>query len=208
MLRIHNFARGARGQRVMWLCEEMGLPYCVENHTFPVSAAYRALNPLGTVPFLEDTGGVAFNESIAMLIYIVQRYGPTPLWPTSDPRLMARCLQVTVFGETELGMNLNALLAAHFMAPPTAKGNWSVVQLDQRVRRALDYAADLVAPARYAVGETLTLADISLSCALNMWQGGLGGELPQDLAAYQETMRQRPAYQRAGARCAEDTSAR
>src|SRR5262245_25726492 len=53
MMKIHNFARGVRGQRVMWLCEEMGLPYTVQNHAFPVGADYRALNPLGTVPFLE-----------------------------------------------------------------------------------------------------------------------------------------------------------
>jgi glutathione S-transferase len=50
MMKIHNFARGARGQRVMWLCEEMGLPYAVQNHSFPVATDYRALNPLGTVP--------------------------------------------------------------------------------------------------------------------------------------------------------------
>ena len=62
MIKIHNFARGARGQRVMWQCEEMGLPYSVENHPFPVGDAYRALNPLGTVPFLKDVGGVAINE--------------------------------------------------------------------------------------------------------------------------------------------------
>ena len=43
MIKIHNFARGARGQRVMWQCEEMGLPYVVENHPFPVGEGYRAL---------------------------------------------------------------------------------------------------------------------------------------------------------------------
>jgi glutathione S-transferase len=81
MMKIHNFARGARGLRVMWLCEEMGLPYSVQNHSFPVSDDYRALNPLGTVPFLEDDGGVAINESVAIMFYVAQRYGPTPLLP-------------------------------------------------------------------------------------------------------------------------------
>jgi glutathione S-transferase len=116
MMTIHNFARGARGQRVMWLCEEMGLAYAVKNHPFPVPADYRALNPLGTLPFLEDSNGVAVNESVAIMLYIAQRYGPTPLLPTADAALMARCLQLTMFGETEIGMNLNPLLAAHFMA--------------------------------------------------------------------------------------------
>jgi hypothetical protein len=39
MIRIHNFARGARGMRVFWQCEEMGLPYQVETVSFPPSEA-------------------------------------------------------------------------------------------------------------------------------------------------------------------------
>jgi len=52
MLTIHNFARGARGLRAIWLAEEMGLDYVVLNHSYPVDSYYRALNPLGTVPLL------------------------------------------------------------------------------------------------------------------------------------------------------------
>ena len=82
MITLYTFARGARGLRVMWLCEELSLPYTVRNHAFPVGSDYRALNPLGTVPFLEDEGGVAINESVAMMLYIASTYGPTPLLPT------------------------------------------------------------------------------------------------------------------------------
>jgi glutathione S-transferase len=202
MIRIHNFARGARGQRLMWQCEEMGLPYAVENHAFPVGAGYRALNPLGTVPFLEDAGGVAINESVAMMLYVAQKYGPTSLLPTADDASMARVLQLTLFGETELGMSLNSLLTAHFMAPDKDKRNWSVQMLEQRIDRALRYAATLVGDRAFLVGDDLTLADISVSCALGIWQGGLGGTLPAELDAYQARLRDRPAYQRARSRCA------
>src|SRR5215831_326858 len=194
MMKIHNFARGARGQRVMWLCEEMGLPYVVQNHSFPVAADYRALNPLGTVPFLEDSGNVAINESIAIMLYIAQHYGPTPLLPTSNAALMAQCLQLTLFGETEIGMNLNPLLGAHFMAPDADKRNWSVIGLEQRVKRAIEYADTLVRDRSYLVGDALTLADISVSCSLAMWEGGLGRTLPEGLAAYQDRLRARPDY--------------
>jgi glutathione S-transferase len=186
----------------MWLCEEMGLPYTVQNHSFPVGADYRALNPLGTVPFLEDSGGVAINESVAMMLYIAQHYGPTPLLPTSDPALMARVLQVTLFGETEIGMNLNPLIAAHFMASDPDRRNWSVIGLEKRVERAIQFAATLVHDSSFLVGDNLTIADISVSCGLGIWQGALGGELPDALAAYQEGLHSRPAYQRARSRCA------
>ena len=81
MITIHNFARAARGLRIYWQCEEMGLPYRALRVPFPSDAAYRALNPLGSTPFLQDDGGVAINESVAMMLYLAQRYGPTPLLP-------------------------------------------------------------------------------------------------------------------------------
>jgi len=203
MMKIHNFARGARGQRVMWLCEEMGLQYAVQNHSFPVAADYRALNPLGTVPFLEDSGGVALNESVAIMLYIAQHYGPTPLLPTGNAALMAQCLQLTLFGETEIGMNLNPLLAAHFMAGKDDRRNWSVIGLEQRIKRAIDYAETLIHYRSYLVGDDLTLADISVSCGVGIWEGALGRQLPEALMAYQDRLRARPAYQRAKARCAD-----
>jgi glutathione S-transferase len=206
MMTIHNFARGARGLRVMWVCEEMGLPYQVRNYQFPVPGDYRALNPLGTVPFLEDSDGVAMNESLAIMLYIVQRHGPTPLLPTGDPALLGRCLQLTLFGETEIGMNLNPLLGAHFMAPDADKRNWSVIGVEQRVKRAIGYADTLIRERSYLVGDALTLADISVSCSLVMWQGGLGGALPEGLAAYQDRLQARPTYQRGRTRCADGTN--
>jgi glutathione S-transferase len=209
MMTIHNFARGGRGLRVMWLCEEMGLPYAVHNHTFPVSADYRVLNPLGTVPSLEEDGGdgnghagVVMNESVAIMLYIAQRHGPTPLLPTEDPVRFARCLQLTLFGETELGMTLNPLIAARFMAAEADKRNWSVVGLEGRIARAIDYAETLMrGQSGLLLGDDLTLADISVSCGLGIWQGALGGELPPGLMAYQDRLRARPAYQRARSRC-------
>jgi glutathione S-transferase len=149
MLTIHNFPNGARGLRVMWLCEEMGLPYRVQHHPFPVGEAYRALNPLGTVPLLEDGENAAINESIAIMLYIAQRFGPTPLLP-NDARL-AKCLQLTMFGETEIGMILNPLLAAHFMAGKADKQNWSVLRLEQRLAAAIDHADNLLAGNEYFV---------------------------------------------------------
>jgi glutathione S-transferase len=56
-------------------------------------------------------------DSVAMMLYLAQKYGPTPLLPGNDSPALARVLQMTVFGETAIGMSLNPLLRAHFMAP-------------------------------------------------------------------------------------------
>jgi glutathione S-transferase len=117
LIRIFHFAHGARGVRVVWLCEEMGLPYEVVALPFPVPESYRALHPLASVPFLEDESGVAMSESVAMLFYLAQRYGPTPLLPMQEPAVLARVLQMTVFAEATLGGRMNGLMVAHFGAP-------------------------------------------------------------------------------------------
>jgi glutathione S-transferase len=197
MIKIHNFARGARGLRAIWQCEEMGLPYQVETVSYPPSDAYRALNPLGTVPFLEDEGGVAMGESVAMMLYIAQKYGPTPLLPGKDDPSFARVLQMTVFGEATIGAGVNFLLGAHFVAPEADKRNWSVLSQEKRIAEALRYVADMIGTNPFLVGADLTLADISVSSALGIWRGALGHALSDQLSDYQARIAARPAYQRA-----------
>ena len=200
MIRIYNFARGgARGMRVMWLCEEMDLPYQVVGLPYPVPESYRALHPLATVPFLEDTDGVAMSESVAMLLYLAQRYGPTPLLPT-DPPALARVLQMTVFAEATLGGRMNPLMEAHFGAPEADKRNWSVLGLESRIGTALDYVADMLeAPGPYLAGAEFTLADIAVVTIFGIWRGALGKLLPERLAEYQARLTARPAYAKAQA---------
>ncbi|EPX57175.1 Glutathione S-transferase [Cystobacter fuscus DSM 2262] len=197
MIKIHNFPRGARGLRVMWLCEEMGLPYQVEKVSFPTSEAYRALNAMGTVPFLEDEGGVAINESVAMLLYVAQRYGPTPLLPGKEDPALARVLQLTVFSEATFGAGMNPLMDAHFGAPEADKRNWSVRTLEGRVAKAVKFLSDQLGAGPFLVGSQLTLADIALCTALGIWRGALDRTPPDNLAAYWERLKARPAYQRA-----------
>jgi glutathione S-transferase len=199
MIRIYNFARGARGLRVMWQCEEMGLPYQVETVSFPPDAAYRARHALGSVPFLEDADGVAIGESVAMMLYLAQRYGPTPLLSAADPAALARVLQMAVFGEAAIAAEMNPLLAARFVAPEADKRNWSVRAQEARVERALGYVADRLGQEPYVAGATFTLADISVGPALGMWRGALGRALPEALVAYHARLAARPAYQRARA---------
>jgi glutathione S-transferase len=199
MIKIHNFARGARGLRAMWVCEEMGLPYQVEIVTFPVSQAYRELNPMGSVPFLED-GAVKINESVAIILYLAQKYGPTPLLPEKGDPAFARVLQMCVFSEATIGAGLNTLLAAHFAAPEADKRNWSVKGAEARMEQALNFVERVLGDGPYLAGATFTLADIAISTTLGIRQGALGQETPPKLAAYRQLLMERPAYQRAKAK--------
>ena len=197
MITIHNFSRGIRGVRVAWVCEEMGLDYRAVGFEFPVPAAYKAKYPPGSVPFLEDEDGVGIGESVAQMLYLAQRYGPTPLLP-SEPAAMARVLQLTVGAEASLGGLMNPLMGAKFAAPADQKANWTNGFCEARVAEMLGYVESLL-EGDYFVGDGLTLADIAVSTSLGMWQGALDKEIPPGLAAHRARMQARPAYQKATA---------
>src|SRR5215210_1347560 len=159
MITIYSFWRGIRGVRVAWQCEEMGLAYDAVGFDFPVPAEYRAKYPPASVPFLEDQGGVAIGESLAQMLYLAGRYGPTPLLPT-DPAAMARVLQITVASEASLGGLMNPMIGTKFAAPQDQKSNWTDLFCAGRVADGLAYADSLLGGRDYLVGDGLTLADI------------------------------------------------
>lgn len=196
MITIYNFPGGVRGLRIAWQCEEMGLAYDARAFNYPPPADYVAKYPPGSVPFLEDEGGVAMGESVAMMLYLAQRYGPTPLLP-ADPAQMGRVLQLVVASEAAMGGLMNPMMGTKFAAPDAQKANWTNGFCGARVRDALAYAQGLLADCAFFVGDGLTLADIAVSTVLGMWKGALGEEIPPALAAHRERMMARPAYQRA-----------
>lgn len=196
---IHNFPRGGRGVRLFWQCEEMGLPYETKAVMFPPSAAYLALNPIGNVPFLQD-GDVAINESVAIMFYLAEKYGPTPLLPAKDDPSFARVLQMLIFSEASLGSSVNTLLAAKFAAPEADKTNWSVRVTEERVEQFLEFIDEKLGDQPYLAGSKFTLADIAISTAMGVYRGALGKTIPARLSAYQDRLQARPAYERAKAR--------
>jgi glutathione S-transferase len=185
----------------MWLCEEMGLPYEVKVVSYPPSAQYLALHSPGSVPYLEDdTAGVALAESVAILLYLANRYGPTPLMPARDAPQLARVLHLAEFGEATIGAGMNPLLAAQFMAPEADKGNWSVRAQRTRLEGAFKYLGDMLGEHEFVAGAALTLADVSVAPALGLCRV-VGLPLPEKLDAYRQRLQARPAYQRAQVRC-------
>jgi glutathione S-transferase len=124
---ITVFGEG-RGFRVVWLLEEMGLPYRLR----PVDliagveddAEFLAINPAGFIPALQD-GAVTMVESIAIMEYLIARHGPTPLVP--DPRDPAFALyqQFLHLGEAGLGASMYIVVVSRNLAPEDDKQNWA-----------------------------------------------------------------------------------
>lgn len=87
MLTLHHLET-SRSQRVLWLLEELNLPYALQ--TYPRDAktrlappALKRIHPLGLSPILCDRG-LVIAESGAIIEYLAERYGAwaPPTWPT------------------------------------------------------------------------------------------------------------------------------
>src|SRR3954447_6930096 len=82
----------SRSIRVVWVLEEMGLPYSVRQVDMLAAEQdpkFLAVNPADYIPALRD-GAVGLVESIAIRESLMARYGPTPLAPgPHDPILAA-----------------------------------------------------------------------------------------------------------------------
>ncbi len=101
MLKIYH-SKQSRSMRVVWLCEELGLPYEVEHLAMFTpemkTPDYLAIHPLGKVPAIDD-GGFVLWETGAIFEYLVARYSDGALIPPRDTREGARAAQWIGYGE-------------------------------------------------------------------------------------------------------------
>jgi len=196
MLKIFHAPR-TRSHRIVWLCEEMGVPYEIVAVKFTdPSPELLAVNPLKSLPALQD-GDVTMIESIAMMLYIMGRYGPTDLQlQPSDPQY-ARYLQFLLFGEAGMAMYGNPLVATKFFAPEDKRVNWTSDYLKAAFAKRLAFAENHLRDSPYIIGDRFTAADISVGYTVGL--AGFAGdiELSPTLQAYHDRLKARPAYQRA-----------
>jgi glutathione S-transferase len=78
MLIVHHLGK-SQSERIVWLCEELGLPYELEHTvrdpvTMLAAADYKALHPIGSAPVIID-GGLVLAESGAIVEYISRKCG-------------------------------------------------------------------------------------------------------------------------------------
>ena len=196
---ITVFGEG-RGFRVVWLLEEMSIPYRLR----PVDllagvekdAEFLAVNPAGFIPAIQD-GNVTMVESIAIMEYLMGRYGPTQLAP--DPRHPAfpAYQQFLHLGEAGLAASIYFVVGARNFAPEAQRQNWSAGQAREVFDSRLGLVTRQLARWPYLAGETFTAADISVTYALELAQRSGGVTLGQAERAYVARTGGREAYKRA-----------
>lgn len=167
MIELHHCA-DARSFRVLWTLEEMGLPYRLHLLPFPPRARapeYLAVNPLGTIPFLED-GETQMSESAAIVQYLAVRHGPTPLAVAPEDTAYGAWLNWLHFGEATLTFPQTLVLRYRRLEPEARRLPQAADDYAQWFKSRLRHVDRALAAAEHLCAGRFTAADISVGYAL------------------------------------------
>ena len=201
MLTIFH-APGTRSLRVIWLCEELGLPHEVKTIEFTgpyrKSSEFRALNPVGKVPAMTD-GDFSMFESGAMVQYLLDRHGQGRLQPAPGTEAHARYLQWNWFAESTYARPIGEIVN-HGRAFGEAGRIAAVVEEMKGRARVCSEAVDQALQGRdYLLGDEFSAADIMMGYTVMIAQRFTSIDGLDALCRYWERLSARPAYQRAAA---------
>ncbi len=200
MLKVYGFSRvnaGARGNtrdlRVLWALEEMGMAYEIVGMDHPKheldSPAFRAKNPFGQIPIIDDDG-VIVSESGAILLYLARKSGKLM------PRDLAGEAQVLRWSVTALTTIEVPVLALWFVNLSGGKGTQPSQALRGWSEQRLGELDGWLANRQYVATEEFTVADILMTHVLG---GGTDPNLLKpnaNILAYRERCTKRDAWKR------------
>jgi len=212
MIVVHHL-NNSRSQRVLWLLEELGLPYeikCYERdpQTMLAPASLREVHPLGKSPVITD-GELTLAESGAIIEYLVERYGNGRLVPASgtpehwrytywlhyaEGSAMPPILLKLIFDQIEKN-------PMPFFVRPIARSIASRVKssfIEPQLTQHLDYMEAEIGKNTWFAGNEFSAADIQISFPLEaaVARAGLNASRPK-LMAFLNRIHTRSAYQQA-----------
>jgi glutathione S-transferase len=212
MITVHHL-NNSRSQRVLWLLEELGVPYEIKRYerdakTMLAPPELRAVHPLGKSPVITD-GDVTVAESGAIVEYLVDKYGNGKLAPA--PGTPER-LRYTYWLHYAEGSAMPPLLLKlifgfiptqpmPFFIKPIARGICSKVMntfIDPQLNLHLDYMESELGKSSWFAGEAFSAADVQMSFPLEAAKsrGNLDASRPK-LSAFLERIHARPGYKAA-----------
>ena len=212
MITVHHL-NNSRSQRILWLLEELGLPYEIRYYqrnpeTMRAPPELLAVHPLGRSPVITD-GEIVIAETGAVIEYLLDSYAGGRLRPAAGSAERRRFTYWLHFAEgsemTPLLLRLvfDRLAAAPmpFFARPIARGLTRKVResfVDPQIAAHLDFVESELGRWEWFAGEEFSAADVQMSFPLEVsaMRAGLGHERVR-IKAFLARIHARPAYQRA-----------
>jgi len=209
VITLHHL-ENSRSQRILWLLEELGVPYEIDRYerdqiTSLAPLDLLKIHPLGKSPVITD-GDLVVAESGAIIEYLVNKYDDGKLRPAKGtPERMDYTYWMHYAEGTfmplmivSLIMNRIATAPMPFFVKPVAKGIVEKVRqgyLSPNIKRNLEYMNTVLGKTTWFCGDELTAADIQMSFSLEAAdvRTNLSEDYPS-LKGFLERMKARPAY--------------
>ena len=213
MITVHHL-NDSRSQRVLWLLEELGLPYEIVKYqrdpkTMLAPPELQKVHPLGKSPVISD-GEATVAESGAILEYLIEKHGQGRLMPAPGTPEYWRAKYWLHFAEgSAMPPLLLKLLFGRlipnapmpFFAKPIARGISAKLlgaMVDPNLKRQLDFMEAELNKSTWFAGHEFSVADIQMSFPVEAaaQRAGLDASRPK-LMAYLARIHARPAFKRA-----------
>ncbi len=213
MLTVHHL-NNSRSQRVLWLLEELGVPYEIKRYerdpkTMLAPPELRAVHPLGKSPVITDAGQT-IAESGAIIEYLVDKYGEgSGLKPAAGTPERLRYTYWLHYAEGSAMPPLLLKLVAQrigtapmpFFAKPIARKIAATLQssfINPQLKLHFGYMDNELSKTGWFAGDTFTAADVQMSFPLEAGsaRAGMKGRTPA-IDDFLQRIHARPAYQRA-----------
>lgn len=210
MITVHHL-NNSRSQRVLWLLEELALPYEIVKYerdpkTLLAPASLRKIHPLGKSPVITD-GDATLAESGAILEYLVDTYGKGALAPAAGTPAFRHYRYFMHYAEGSLMPFLVMKLVfnkiktdAPFLVRPVARAIAGQVGdrfLDPNLASHLAFLAEHLAKHAWFAGDAFTAADVQMSFPVEGAVARAGGAISPKLTEWLARIQARPAYRRA-----------
>jgi glutathione S-transferase len=171
MLKIWGRTNSINVQKVLWCCAELGLTYdrVDAGREFGVNTTpeYRAMNPNGLVPTIDDDGFVLW-ESHAIVRYLARKHGLGALCP-ADPRAAADADRWMEWFSTTLWISLRPVFWNLVRVEPDKRNMTEVEQSRRQLATNLAIVDQLLATRDYVAGKAFTMGDIPMGVSAFRW---------------------------------------
>jgi glutathione S-transferase len=197
MLVIWGRDNSVNVQKPLWCLEELGVPYVRKDAggTFGIvdTPEYRALNPNGLVPTMDEDGFVLW-ESNAIVRYLAAKFSAGDLWPV-DLRVRAEADRWMEWQNTTLWPALRPVFWNLIRTPVGQRDPDEMEASRLKTAKVLGILDAHLATRAFVAGDAFTMGDIPVGCGVWRWMA-LPIERPPlpNLQRWFDALAQRPAF--------------
>jgi glutathione S-transferase len=197
MIKLHHL-NNSRSHRVLWLLEELGVPYEIVHHkrdatTRLAPPELKKIHPLGKSPVITD-GAQTVAESGAIIEYLTKTYGKGKFWPADTAPNWVAHTHWMHFAE---GSAMLPFMLALYVGMLGEGGAPLKPRIESEIANHLAYMEETIGKHDYFAGPDFTAADIQMSFILEIAERGSRLKDYPNLAGLLKRLHDRPAYKRA-----------